>query len=342
MALRGISWEPADARYISVLGLMHETEGKTQDAQTYYQAALTLLPVEIQALSRRFLWQIEKGQNEEAVDTAAIIFRRWPQYLNIVSSQLPRLLSSESGYRKALNVFQDLAGGPAWIVETASDNPVSLPIVNRMLIDWHNEGNVHLRTSINRFTVKLLQSRNDTAAYLIFLNTLSEDEKTESGYVFNGNFSQTPNGNPFDWTLNNQSGLDISIVDVDATTSSDSEKALQVRFLDSPVRLNRGFQLLRLPPSEFTLSADYATRSLRGPTPVRLAIGCLRGKTDLASIELAIGGSSDQTVSTDFTVPPTGCELQRIRLVNDNFVESWRNRYSGALLLKSVSITRNQ
>lgn len=342
MAQRGAAWEPADARYVSVLGLMEETEGKTQDAQTYYQSALTLLPVEIQALSRRFIWQLENGQAEQAVDTAVTIYRRWPQYLDIVSAQLPYLLSSEDGYRKTLDVFKKLPDGPDWIVATLSDNPETFPIISRLLLDWRDENEVPLRDSVNRFIIKLLQSKNRGAAYSIFLNTLSEEEKSESGYVFNGEFNLDPNGSLFDWTLQNQSGLDLSIVDLYDNSNSGNERALQVRFLGSPVRLSKFLQLLRLPPSKYNFSIDYSTRSLRGPKPVRITIKCTRAKTHLASIELGIGGSSDQVANVDFAVPSQGCETQNINIVNDNFVESWQNRYSGSLLLKSVSVTRLQ
>lgn len=340
-AIRGTALEPVDARYISFLGLIAEDEGNGSTAQTYYEAALDVLPVEIQALARKFVFLVEENSFREAVATAETIYRRWPQYLQVVYSQMPDILSDPEGYEEVVDTFGNLPGGPSWLVNALSEDESTISLVNRLVLDLSARGNGGLRPAINRLTARLINANNSAQAYQLFLNTLSDSEKTQSGYVFNGDFDLDPNGNLFDWSLRNQSGMDFSIINL----PTENERALQVRFLDSPVRFNRPVIFTRLPPSQFTLTIDYSTSSLRGPNPVRLIVDCLQGRKkrrELASVEFAIGGSSDQIVNTDFTVPATDCDLQRLRLVNDNFVESWRNRYSGSLLLKSVSLTRNE
>ncbi|MEO4045269.1 hypothetical protein AAFN47_27060 [Hoeflea sp. CAU 1731] len=341
--MTGSAMEPYDARYLSILGLSEEAANKMQQAQVYYSAALAILPIEIQALSRRFVWQVQKERLNEAVTTAETIFRRWPQYRDVIAPQLPYILSDPEGYQQIIKRFGDLPGGPVWMIRILSEDPEAALLVNRVLFDFNVDHHNAIRPEINRFTNRLIRQGKADLAYQMFLNTLDDTEKQENGYVFNGHFNLSPNGNQFDWSLRNQSGMDYSIIELE-NNQTGKERALQVRFLDSPVRFDSVVILTQLPPSRFKLTIDYATRSLRGPKPIRLVVDCLEARkaTELTSVEFAIGGSSEQRVNTDFTIPLTGCGTQRLRLVNDNYVESWNNRYSGSLLLKSVSISRVQ
>ncbi len=340
--MTGSVFEPADARFMSLIGLSDEAAGNNQEAQKYYQAALEVLPIEIQALGRRFVWQVGNGDFDQAVSTAETVYRRWPQYRQIITPHLLQILSDPAGYQEIVSRFANLPGGPVWLINTLSVGPETALLVNRLVLEFNQRNQGDLRPAINRLTDRLFRWGYADAAYQLFLNTLNETEKAENGYIFNGEFNLRPNGNMFDWKLRNQSGMDFSIIDLPSGT--ERQKALQVRFLDNPVRFNTAVMLTRLPPSRFTLTIDYATRSLRGPKPVRLVIDCLneRKATELTSVEFAIGGSSEQVVSSEFTIPPVNCELQRLRLVNDNYVESWNNRYSGSLLLKSVKLSRIQ
>lgn len=342
IAMTGSVFEPADARFLSLIGLSDEAAGNNQEAQNYYEAALEVLPIEIQALGRRFVWQVGNGDFDQAVSTAETVYRRWPQYREIITPHLLQILSDPAGYQEIVNRFANLPGGPVWLINTLSVGPETALLVNRLLLEFNQRGQGDLRPAINRLTDRLFRWGYADAAYQLFLNTLNETEKAENGYIFNGEFNLRPNGNMFDWKLRNQSGMDFSIIDLPSGT--ERQKALQVRFLDNPVRFNTAVMLTRLPPSRFTLTIDYATRSLRGPKPVRLVVDCIneRKATELISIEFAIGGSSEQVVSAEFAIPPVNCELQRLRLVNDNYVESWNNRYSGSLLLKSVKLSRTQ
>jgi len=338
VATSGVALEPMDARFFSLLGILRERAGEDELAQELYQHALRLQPTEIQALSRRFVFNVNEARFVEAISIADTISRRWRVHWNLISPYLPYLLENEAAYNEALNRFASQIYGKQLMISSLIFKTNSLDLAYRLIIDWYERGESDLRRSINQLTAKLVSLGQNSRAFQIFRLTLSKTQEQESGYVFNANFNLEPSENLFDWNMAKQSGMNMSIRAMQFKTDNVGENVLETRFLNSPLRFSAVLQTLNLPQTDFTLKLTYSTRNLVVPKPIKLAIECKNTDKQLAVLELSAGDFTGKKIQSTFAVPEENCDLQQIRLFNGNVVESWSNRYSGSLLFHNVSI----
>lgn len=339
-AVEGIGFDPVDARLYSLLGVLNDSQGQKQQAQRLYQHSLKLSRTEIQALIRRFVFNLENRNYVEAVSLADIILRRWHKYWDRIAPGFAFLLKDKAAYQEALLRFSKYPRGQDRIIDSLSNDVASTVIARRLIRDWHKDGPTDLRKVINKLTRKLIGFEQYLPAYRLFALTLTDKEKRQSGYIFNGNFDLEPNGNTFDWRLVRQAGLSSSIVNLPAGGSSraKAEKALEFRFLDAPIRFSHVLQGLMLPPSKFVLKLTYSTSALKTVKPIILQVECGIDGKPLASLAIESGTRFSQEAKMVFEVPSSGCDYLRLRIYNRKFVESWKNRYSGSLYLQNVAI----
>jgi tetratricopeptide (TPR) repeat protein len=344
----GIYYEPYNPKLYSLLGLLSISAGMApDDAQDLFKHALALNGADIRALLSRFAYTASRNEIEEAVQLAELIFRGWPEQWQLVEPYLPALLGNKAGYAVARARFAELPGGPSRMLASLSKTDTGLYFARKLLLDWRQDGVGELRSSINIIVGRLLASKQYNEAFLLNSLTMSGQEKAETGYIFNKEFNLKPNGSPFDWALPKLPGVSFSMV---ATTSHSSGEAgdakgqaLEIKFLNSPVRLTTRLQTLRLPSAQFSWSVSYSTRNLRGPKPVELKIRCLPGAKTLASLVLDPSDGKVSAVKTAVEVPGRGdCPLQEIIVTNNNIVESWQNRYSGSVYLHATDMRLDQ
>jgi len=337
MAITGTTLEPMDARFFSLLGIISERAGNNDCAQKLYQHALQLQPTEIQALSRRFVFNVNNSNFVGAISIADTISRRWRNYWNLISPYLPYLLDDDGVYNEALKRFAMQKSGKQILVSSLIHKTNSLELAYRLIMDWYNRGESNLRSSINLLSAKLVATGQESKAYQLFRLTLNDAQKKERGYIFNGRFNLDSTENLFDWKLVKQSGIYMNIRAMQFN-SNVGKNVLETRFLDSSVRFSAPLQVLYLPSAAFTLKLTYSARNLVTPKPIKLAITCNNDGNKLAVIEILAGSVAGKNMQSSFTVPDESCDLQQIRIFNGNIVESWRNRYSGALYFYRMSI----
>ncbi len=342
MAKTGIGLEPIDARLLSLLGIIKGLEGDSSAAQDLYQHALKLQPVELQALVHRFGFNLTSGKYAKAVSQAELVLRRHLRHWHVLEPYLPLLLQNDDGYREILNRFARFENGKTWLIRSLTREIDSTAWAYRLILDWHRAGEGGLRPSINRVTDRLVTSDQAAKAYRLFRVTLDSQEAAEAGYVFNPAFNLPPTGNLFDWRLAEQAGMSIAIKGIPplmGTPSESKKNVLDIRFLNTPVRFSKILQYLKLPPSDFNLEIVFSTRDLVAKKPVKLALECTKGSQILKVVEFPTGSSEISSQKVSLKVPEQGCELQQIRVYNDNIVESWRNRYSGSLYFHNISLS---
>ncbi|MCP4185108.1 MAG: hypothetical protein GY761_17660, partial [Hyphomicrobiales bacterium] len=173
LAISGTTLEPMDARFYSLLGMTHEILGEANAAQILYRHALRLLPTEIQALSRRFVFNFNDGNYVEAVSIVDIFSRRWRKHWNLISPHLPNLLDNEMAYDEAINRFSKQKNGIQILVSSLINQSNSLDLAHRMIMDWHKQGEKNLRNSINQLSNKLVANGQENKAYRLFRLTLN-------------------------------------------------------------------------------------------------------------------------------------------------------------------------
>ena len=337
-----IRYEPHDARLYSLLGLIEEYSGKpSQTVQALYSHALALDPTDIRALIRRFAYSVSNEETGEAVRIAELVFRAWRKEWPALEPYIPELLGSDVGYGEARKRFAQLPGGPGSMLLSLAKTGDGLTIAKKLLLDWHRDGVGNLRPAINGITQRLIQAKDPVNAYLLFGLTLTPQESSEAGFVYNSSFNLDPNGSQFDWRLPRQPGVGFQIVRRPAgkgREAQDESRAMEIRFLNAPVRLAQALQTVRLPASPFIWKVTYSTRDLKGPKPLQLLLRCYPGSKPVEQLVLTATDNEPRTVSVTASVPPSDCPLQQIVVLNGNPVESWQNRYSGSLFLHEIDV----
>lgn len=327
----GLALSPIDARFYSLLGVLADKDDDQDTASKYYRYALGLSSTEIQALSRQLLIDVSRGDYLDAANRLEVLGRRWPGRWSSIEPILPVLLSDPTAYTQIAERFGAYTPLRNLLISSFTRDPQNVAFAYKLVLDWHNQDRPNLGEAINAVTGSFLRDKQYAAAHLLF--QLTRPPETNTGYVYNNTFSMPFSGNPFDWRVRNQAGVSFDQV------KRDGASALSIRFLDNPIQFRNVSELVRLLPGSYEGTISYEGRDLVMPKPIQVGIRCLPSNAIVQSVALK-EGSSEQDATLTFTVPVAGCALQEVFLYNDKLPMSWRNRYRGTLLLKSVSFKR--
>jgi tetratricopeptide (TPR) repeat protein len=330
---RGLAISPADARLYSLLGVIARREGDDEKAKALFGHALAQLPTEIQALLQQLSYALDARRFGDAIDHLELIARRWGTYWKEVEPALPLVLSDPEAFKLISQRFAPpRLRGPLLrsLIEGADTSAYAYDLV----LAWHAAGEDVTR-EINQLTERFIRDGAYSRAFLLFKLTRAGDAASDGGFIHNGGFDRVPSGNAFDWTITNQTGVAMEIVE--RRRGEAAAKLLAVRFLDSPIRFNNVKQTLRLVAGSYRLKAVYSAEDLRMPRPIEIGIACLGGEM-LAQGGFAEGDVRAGEVAFDFTVPSADCPLQQVTLFNQHVTESWKNRYGGTLFIDEIAI----
>jgi tetratricopeptide (TPR) repeat protein len=318
---------PRDARLLSLLGIERERAGDTVLASRYFEAALAILPAEIQALTHTAEYALRRGDYDLGAGRLETIARRWPQAWPSIARNLPAILANaqaRSEFSRRFSADTALAGR---LIDTLIANDAGLDAAFLLAMEWQQIDSPEASELVDKVTSRLVARNRAAQAFTLFRT--SRKPGAAIGYVNNGEFREAFSGNPFDWRVLEQSGVEIRRSDGDGG-------GLTIRFFDIPLRFRNVSQVLRLAPGRYHLSVGYDASHLNAPEPLAMKIACFKG-APLANAIMESKSKSGQATA-DFEIPANDCGLARIVLANDS-APNWNRRYSGALQLKRVAIT---
>ncbi|MER8376590.1 hypothetical protein [Mesorhizobium sp. M1406] len=183
-----------------------------------------------------------------------------------------------------------------------------------------------------------IRQKDYEPAYRLFLFSLSDQERTLGGYIFNGGFEPVRSGKPFDWQVHDRSGLEITFAGSRDVGENDS--GATVRFLNTPVKNAALQQYIELPPGSYRISLTASGRNLKLPKQLFWSIRCADPASEIARFNIPEGTFNQQDLSLDFAIGPSACPMQLLRLETAAIAESWRFRYVGTLVMHKLSIER--
>lgn len=332
----GIYLNPYDARFYSLHGALLEASGSVDDAQQYYTHALRLIPTQELALLRRFVFKVSKNNYPGAMKLAELIYQRWKSNWPLVEPFLPVLLSDQTAYDLASEIFPDRENGAISLILSLSRRPEGLNYARNLLLDWQSRELEQFPRMVNLILDALIRENRFADAYRLFFLTLTEDERKHTGYVHNSGFELPESISPFNWQFSQQPGVKITRKNTALENSDDM--SLEIRFLDQPARFSGVRQYLRLPSSNFRLTIDYTNEDLVGPSPIKLGLRCSPRNLRFLEVELPKTGKEAAKKEIEFSVPEDECDFQLLWFYNTNFTKSWANRYRGSLIIHGVSI----
>lgn len=332
LASRGSAISPSDGRYLSLLGLIKAKEGNPDQAQTYFSAALTVTPTEVQALFGRLAHHLTNREIPKALPYAAVIARRWPEHWSKIEPYLPNMLATPEDVAAVSKTLGNDQVSRSRIVNSLNKMPTTLGYAVALLEQWKADQVPlgELRPLSISISNALFAAKDYTRAYFLFRSMLDDEQKRVAGYIHNSGFTQAPTNSVFDWRIKAQQGASLAI----------RSEGLEIRFRDSPLQFSGLQQIFRLPPGDFVLLADYTTKDVVAPKPLKFIVTCVGSTAPIATLELKIGSASKAKDTALFRVPETACPAQSLALVNDFSARSWSNRYRGSIVLHSVTVER--
>jgi hypothetical protein len=156
------------------------------------------------------------------------------------------------------------------------------------------------------------------------------------GLLYNGNFLTPPSGLPFDWQIKQGSGVFIDI----EPTDDDDYRALTVDFLYGRVKYTSVNELVMLPPNTYRFTGRYKGELL-GPRGLKWRVTCADDPTVPIAESPMIGGEAQKWKDFDFTftIPPTKCAAQYIRLDLDSRMAS-EQLVTGSIQFTALNISQ--
>lgn len=331
-----LHYDRIDARLFSLLGEIAGRLGSEEDARSYFDHAFRLSKTELLTLNHMVVRAVREGQPVEAAGYLDILLRRWPERLNQVMPVVPALLADPSGYAEVLG---RLGNDPPWrarIINTLNLEPETVPLAGRLILDLSGTDNPARPTELAATIGGHIRHQLYENAYRLFLFTLTDDERKRGGYIFNGDFQHASTRRPFDWQLQDQSGLEV----VMPGDRGGREVGTVARFLDKPVKNISLWQYLYLPPGDYRLSLDASASGLSLPKDLFWSLKCHNQNLELGRMLIPEGTYRRTRVERDFRVEAETCPLQVLRLETGLIAESWRYRYSGTLTMHRINIER--
>jgi tetratricopeptide (TPR) repeat protein len=328
-SLAGLQYHRLDSRFLSLAGLAQQATSRPADAEAYFRAALAISPTEFQALSAIMRLDLVAGRNAEAAGRLDILTRRWGSQIDTYLPLVPAIVSDASGIEAIRTLFAVENARRDLVVRGLLEVDAATGIASELVANWSKAGVPDRVSLANQVTGKLLKLKQDQAAYLFHLN-FGGSNGSDNSYVKNGTFEKKPDRSAFDWMINAQRGVNITLNDT---------RGAQILFLDSPVQLDNLSQLIALAPGKHALALEYSTQNLKAPAPVRFEVRCRSGKL-LGAVAFDGPTLGSTKAGIVFEVPPADCVLQRVAVTSDKLPESWQNRYSGNITLRYVEIER--
>lgn len=174
-------------------------------------------------------------------------------------------------------------------------------------------------------------------AYGAWLQSLTPEQLTRAGFIYNGGFDYAPSlyPFPFEWSL-----VAAPAVLLDTVRMPDGNNALMLKFGPGRTSYRPVSQTAMLMPGDYVLSARIRgdVKSRRG---FRWTVQC-SGKTPtkLGESDEINGPNPDwKVVQVNFSVPTEGCRAQQVKFILDARSTS-ETLVSGSLFLDDVSILR--
>ncbi|RWC62590.1 hypothetical protein [Mesorhizobium sp.] len=337
-ARSALRFNVADARLYSLLGEIRYRQGEQGEAFEFFDQARKLSKTEIHALQRSIDRSIEVGDLSKAVGEIDTLLRRWPDRFPVIAAGMPAILSNPDGYQAILAAIKIEAPWRANLFSALGQDPRGLSAANQLLLDLAGSSSPPTSKELSAVINGYIRQKDYEPAYRLFLFSLSDQQRTLGGYIFNSSFEPVLSGKPFDWQVHDRSGLEITFAG--SRDIGESDSGATVRFLNTPVKNAALQQYIELPPGSYRISLIASARNLKLPKQLFWSIKCVDPAGEIARFNIPEGTFNRQDLSLDFTIGPSVCPMQLLRLETAAIAESWRFRYVGTLVMHKLSIER--
>jgi hypothetical protein len=286
--------------------LMHGAAARSR------HAAAALLWLANDSLSQR-----DYGKELEYVD---LLLKTRPAAAVHVLNYIVRAASASDGFSAVVGV---LAGAPVWrtaLFRNVPDDSRQTDVLLKLGIALKEREAPLSMAEVTPLLNSLAERGEVVTAFNAWLRLRPADQAGDPGWLNNGNFSQSPSGLAFDWTIARGQN---SLAEINGS-GPENEGVLHVRLDAGRVRFPEVSQVVVLGPGRYRLEGKVKGK-ITGMRGVRWQLVCAnRTRSLLAETNMLMGETRQwRTFSLDIDLSENaGCVGQKLRLMHDARFES--------------------
>ncbi len=329
--------DPTNALTYLALAELWAAGGRLPEAIALAEVADVLGPMRSPALSRSAAFWFAQGRPDRGIERWSVLLRTQPTIAGQVFPVLLRL-ADEPVTRALLLPLLDQP--PDWwdgfFAYAATHAPRPEPVM--FLYQGRNRaGAVPSLAEQRVYLDRMWKDGRWLDAYLAWLGGLDDRGLEGLGQIYNGGFELPVTGIGFDWRITPSRGVKVETLD---TYGSQGSRSLHVEFEGRGARFQHVSQPLYLEPGRYQLRGRVRADGLPPRQGLRWAVRCHRSAAEPLAATLPFGGKDDwQAFTLEFEVPPSECQLQELRLEQEDQVgERWDGH--GGMWFDALTISR--
>ena len=314
LAQRALRANPANARAYLVLAGVAAKAGDTHASIAYYRRAAELEPQN--PTTRLELADLALVDRDiyAALDNIDAALRSRPDLNTTLFPKMLAIVAQPGGDAAVRKLLARKI--PDWwpAFFSYASNSASSPLLALQLLDARrayvpNPSLAERAPLIDR----LAKAGEWNAAFVVWLNGLTVEQRRVAGNVFNGNFEAPFSNTTFDWQWSQGDGADVAAL---STFGTGGGKALRVAFQGQVSNPRLVTQILLLQPGyQYDLRGHSRLESLRTAFGLEWQVSCGAGGGEpIATSDRLLGTSDWKEFSTTFSVP-ADCYPQQLALV---------------------------
>lgn len=303
--------EPTDGRGYRVLAQVAMAQGQKDNALALYQVAARRAPRDLQAQAWLAQHALEQGDRAQALTHIDDVLTLSPATGAKIFPVL-LTLSADAGFAEAL--AEVLKRKPSWrpgmLAVLRHASPKERVAADQVMGALQRKGGFDaIETSA--WIDALLASGRWGEAHARWASPLVAQGKPLP-LLFNGDFTQLPTGEGFDWRMRATPGV---ILDLEQGQGSDN--VLHARFLGRRVAGAFLEHPLLLPPGHYQMRYRHRADALISENGVAWTLVCATSPSVALAQSAPLSGSRGWRLAEfKFVVPKAGCEGQWLRLGN--------------------------
>ena len=312
LSRRALSANPLEGRAYRVLGRVAERQGDQARAVSYFQEAVRLSPRDIPTQLWLEGYFLSIGQPVEALRHIDMLLRiepekNWRQYT------LLQKLAAFPPAHAALAAA--LAKRPAWreglMVRICPLEPGSSALVAPLINRVREQPGGLSGQELSSWLPCLERDGRWGEAYLTWVSSLPNSQRSKLTNIFNGGFEDEPSGVGFDWVIGSDPSFQVERLD---TPGAGGKAALRLTFSEGKVQFNHISQWLILGPGSYTFGGRYRAEGFRSDQGLVWDLRCAEGNRQIAASPPVAGLTPWKRFDVKFEVPAQGCQAQRLQL----------------------------
>lgn len=347
LARRVVQADPLNARAMRLLGEAADANAaleprepggseaaKMQRTAGFMRAAARLSAREAVAVEWMMRYAMTTQDFPAAVAYADTLMRSYPAVIATFSAPFGRLLGDKAFAPHLMAVLEQ---NPPWrenllisMLGTLTDARMPLDVLFALKATEHPPTVNELRAYVQF----LAQHKLYEMSYYTWLQFLPAEHLRRAGFLFNADFKFDPSGFPFDWAIEQGSGVNVELV-----PDASAGRTLRIVFGEGRAQFRGVSQVMLLSPGHYTFRNDYRGQ-LAGRRGLEWRVRCLGTEKMIGHGPIPVGRVADWTRgSFQFVVPAQDCRAQVVQLLIDARSPS-ELLIEGEILINGLSIVR--